>query len=132
MYDKAETLHFNVNTADTAAAIADNTDLFGVIIPAGREIEIQAMTADVRAASDGADFIELVLADNTVLCKVALQTTGLKSAVLADGTTAATFPIRVAPQSATALSKIKLRSDGQTDTSTDVTVQLRVSGLSNG
>lgn len=127
--DKPKAFSFNVSTADSAALIADNTDVFNIIIPAGREIEVQAMNAAVRAASDGADFIELVLDDNTVLCKIALQTTGLKSAVAADGTTASTFPIRVAPQSTTALSSLKLRTDGATDTSTDVTVQVTVSGL---
>lgn len=127
--DKPKVFSYNTNTADSAGAIADNTDVFNIIIPANREIEIQGLNAAVRAASDGADFIELVKDDNTVLCKVALQTTGLKSAVLADGTTAATFPIRVPPQSTSALSSLKLRSDGATDTSTDVTVQVLISGL---
>lgn len=127
--DKPKVFCFNVNTADSAGAIADNTDVFGIVIPANREIEIQAVYADVRAASDGADFIELVNEANTVLCKVALQTTGLKSAVASDGTTATTFPIRVAPQSTSALSKLKLRTDGATDTSTDVSVQVHITGL---
>lgn len=127
--DKPKAFSFNVNTADSAGAIADNTDLFNIVIPANREIEIQAVHGAVRAASDGADFIEVVKDDNTVLCKIALASTGLKSAVNSDGTTATTFPIRVAPQSTTALSSLKLRSDGATDTSTDVTIQVTISGL---
>jgi len=127
--DKPKVFSFNVNTADSVGAIADNTDLFNIIIPANRQIEIQAVHGAVRAASDGADFIELVKDDNTVLCKIPLQTTGLKSAVNSDGSTATTFPIRVTPQSTTALSSLKLRTDGATDTSTDVTIQVTVSGL---
>ena len=120
---------FNVNTADSAGAIADNTDIDGIVIPANREIEIQGMNGVVRAASDGADFIELVNEANTVLCKIALQTTGTKAAVNSDGSTPTTFPIRVAPQSTTALSTLKLRTDGATDTSTDVTIQVLITGL---
>lgn len=127
--DKPKAFSFNVNTADSAGAIADNTDLYNIIIPANTEIEVLNMLGSVRAASDGADFIELVKDDNTVICKIALQTTGLKSAVQSDGSTAATFPQRVAPQSTTALSSLKLRSDGATDTSTDVTIQVFISGL---
>jgi hypothetical protein len=127
--DKPAIFSFNLNTADSAAVVADDADVFGIVIPANREIEIQGMNADVRAASDGADFIELVNEANTVLCKVALQTTGLKSAVESDGSTASTFPIRVAPQSTTALSKLKLRFGGASDATTDVTVQVRISGL---
>lgn len=127
--DKPQTFTFNVNTADSAGAIADNTDVFNIVIPAGREIEIQNLTGFVRAASDGSDFIELCKDDNTVLCKIALASTGAKSAVLSDGTTSATFPIRVAPQSSSALTTVKLRSDGATDTTTDVTVHISISGL---
>lgn len=127
--DKPKAFSFNVNTADSAAVIANDTDLFNIIIPANREVEVQGLNGSVRAASDGADFIELVKDDNTVIAKIALQTTGLKSAVQSDGTTAATFPQRVAPQSTTALSSLKLRSDGATDTSTDVTIQVLISGL---
>jgi hypothetical protein len=123
-----ETFSFDIKTADMAGAISDNTDLFSIIIPANREIQVQNMNADVRLASDGADFIELCKEDNTVIAKVALQTTGLKSAVQSDGSTAQTFPQTVAPQSTTALSKLKLRSDGATDTSTDVTIQVEISG----
>jgi hypothetical protein len=113
--DKPAIFSFNLNTADSAAVVADDADVFGIVIPANREIEIQGMNADVRAASDGADFIELVNEANTVLCKVALQTTGLKSAVESDGSTA--------------LSKLKLRFGGASDATTDVTVQVRISGL---
>lgn len=127
--DKPKSFSFNVNTADSAALIADNTDIFNIIIPANREIEIQGMTAAVRQASSTDDFIELVKDDNTVLCKIPLVATGLVSAVAADGTTASTFPIRVAFQSATALSSLKLRTDGATDVTTEVTVQVEISGL---
>lgn len=127
--DAPKLITFNVNTADSAGAIADNTDVFSLVIPANREVEIQGMNAHVRAASDGADFIELCKEDSTVICKVSLVSTGSKAAVNSDGTTATTFPQRIAPQSTTALKVLKLRTDGATDTSTDVTVQFWVTGI---
>ena len=127
--DKPKTFSFDMKTADMAAAPGDNVDLFSIVIPANREVEIQGMNASVRLASDGADFIELVKDDNTVICKVALQTTGLKAAVNSDGSTATTFPQRVAPQSTSALSSLKFRTDGALDATTDVTVQVDISGL---
>ena len=127
--ERAQFILFNFNTADAVGAIADNTDIFHIVVPAGREVEIQDMRAFVRDASDGADFIELCQEDNTVIAKVALQTTGAKSALQTDGVTAQTFPQRVAPQSLTAAKVLKLRTDGATDTSTFATIQVRISGL---
>lgn len=127
--DKRQLISLSINTADEAAAGQDNDDIHAIVVPAGREVEIQSMNAYVHDASDGADFIELVKEDNTVLCKIALQTTGAKAAVLSDGTTAATFPIRVAPQAATGLKILKLRLDGTTDTSSKVSVQVEITGL---
>lgn len=127
--DQREVFHKTFVTADLAAAIADNTDLAVFTIPANKEIEIQNVVGYVSLASDGADFIELVKEDNTVLCKIALVSTGKKTALLADGTTAATFPIRVAPQSTTVASLLKLRADGATDATTTVDIQVHVSGF---
>ena len=127
--DKIAVISFDLKTADMAAAPGDNVDLFSIIIPANRETEIQGMRADVRLASDGADFIELVKSDNTVISKIALVSTGQKSGVNSDGTTATTFPQRIAPQSTTVASVLKLRTDGALDATTDVTVQIHISGL---
>lgn len=126
--DQSRIFSFDIKTADMAGAIANDTDLFSILIPAGREVEVQGMYAHVRAASDGADFIELVKEDNTVICKVPLQNTGKVEAV--DGSGAdISFPQRVAPQSSSALSLLKLRSDGATDATTDATIQVHISGL---
>lgn len=127
--DRRQFFSFHMNTADMAAAAGDGEDLFFIIIPAGREVEVQSMRAYVAAASDGADFIELCKEDDTVICKVALASTGAKSAVNSDGTTATTFPQRVAPQSATAAKVLKLKMDGASDITTEVTVQVEISGL---
>lgn len=121
---------FDLKSADLAdTTVNDNTDLFSIMIPAGREVQIQALYGHVRAASDGADFIELVKEDDTLISKIALQTTGKKSGVAANGSTATTFPQVVVPQSTSAVSLLKLRTDGATDASTDVTIQIHISGL---
>ena len=127
--DKIAVISFDLKTADMAAPPGDNTDLFSILIPTSREIEVQAMRAHVRLASDGADFIELVKENNTVITKVALVATGKVSGVNSDGTTATTFPQRVAAQSTTAVSLLKLRTDGALDATTEVTVQVHLSGL---
>ncbi len=127
--DRPQLVTFDFKTADMAGAVVDNTDLFAIVIPAGKEVEIQSMAAYVRLASDGADFVELCKEDNTVIAKVSLASTGAKSALQTDGTTAQTFPQKVAPQSTTAAKVLKLRTDGATDTSTDVTVQFVITGL---
>lgn len=127
-YNTAQLVTFNVNTADSVGATADNIDVYNIIIPAGREIEIHSIHAFVRAAAGAGDFYEICNDSDTVLAKVAVSATGAVSSTL-DGTTASTFPIRVASQSATALSTIKIRTDGANDTSTDVTVQMKISGL---
>ena len=127
--DKMVVVNHFIKTADMAAAPSDNDDLFHIMVPAGREVEIQAVLGYVAAASDGADFVELVKEDNTVLCKIALQTTGKKAAVNSDGSTATTFPVRVAPQSDTATSLLKLRCDGTLDATTTANIQVHISGL---
>ena len=130
--DKRQLVTWNFDSTLAGAggvAYADNADLSAIVVPIGREVEIQSMNGYVITASDGADFIELVKEDDTVLCKIALQTTGAKAAVLADGSTPATFPIRVAAQSVSALKVIKLKADGATDTSTSGTIQFEITGL---
>jgi len=113
----------------TGAVIADNTDIYNLVIPAGKEIEIHDVKAMVRAISGASSFFEICKDDNTVLCKVVTSSTGVKSAVNNDGVTATTFPIRVAPQSTTASTTVKVRTDVATTTSTDVSVQIIVGGL---
>lgn len=127
--DRPQLVTFNLTTADLNAAPGDNVDLFALVIPANREVEIQDLRAYVALASDGADFIELVKEDDTVISKVALQTTGAKRGVASDGTTATTWPQRIAPQSTTAAKVLKLRTDGATDATTAVTVQFLITGL---
>ncbi len=121
--------NFTIDSVANGGLFADNADVAHILIPAKREVSVKRMSAYVSAASDGADFLELVKEDNTVICKVALQTTGHKSAVASDGTTATTFPQRVAAQSTTAQSLLKLRLDGATDAVTTVSVQIEITGL---
>lgn len=130
-YQNKQILTFDLKTADMAGAVADNTDLFHIVIPAAREVEILGMNAYVRLASDTAtDSIELCLEDSTVKCQVVIGATGAVGAKsVSDQAVAATFPIRIAPQSTTALKTLKLRSNGATDVTTDVTVQIELSGL---
>lgn len=127
--DKPALFSYNTNTVDAAGAIADNTDVFGIMIPANTEVEIQEVVGDIRQAAGASTFIEVTNAAHTVLCKIPISATGVKTAVAADGTTASTFPIRIAPQSTTAYTKLNLRTDGATDTSTELTIQVRISGL---
>ena len=117
------------NDMTPANLLADNTDLNYFIVPAGCEIEIQNMVAYVEAA-DADALIELVKEDNTILCRIALDATGHVSAVAAAALTAQTFPIRVAPQSATLPKLIKLRTAGALDADTKAKIQVSVSGLS--
>lgn len=127
---RPQVISFDIKSADLAdTTINDNTDLFSILIPANKEVQIQALYGHVRAASDGADFIELVKEDDTLISKIALQTTGKKSGVASDGSTATTFPQTIAPQSTSALSVLKLRTDGATDATTDATIQIHISGL---
>jgi len=127
--DRLAVFDFQYFSGYTGSVVADNSDLAFFMIPANREIEIQNAMAYVAAASDGADFIELVKEDDTVICKFALQTTGKKAAVDSDGSTATTFPQRIAPQSTSAVSLLKLRLGGAIDTSCQFAVQVHISGL---
>jgi hypothetical protein len=128
--DKPATFAFNYDSSITGAVVADDADLFFLVVPANKEIEIQNLVGYVAAASDGADYLELVTEDNAILCRLKLQSTGHVSAVVAAADTAATFPIRVPPQSTTLPKLLKLRIGGAIDTSCQFVAQLSVSGLS--
>lgn len=117
------------NDMTPANGIADNTDLHAFIIPANCEIEIQGLYGYVFAADADAS-IELVKEDNTLISKLVLAATGAVSGKAANGTTATTFPQRIAPQSTSALKVLKLRTDGDLDVDTKVSVQVHISGLS--
>jgi hypothetical protein len=129
--DKPIIIMKRFETADAADAFADNEDLAIFMIPAGREIEVQQLRGYVTAASDTAtDSIELVNEANTVLCQIVVGATGKVAAVTAaDQAVAQTFPIRIAPQSTSAVSLLKLKMNGASDTSTTVDLQLHLSGL---
>jgi hypothetical protein len=124
-----QTLNFHLDSVALGGAWADNADLRHIVIPANREVTIERAAAYVAAASDGADFIEVVKEDDTVLFKFSIETTGHKTAVDADGSTATTFPKVVATQSTSAPKLLKLKAGGQSDAATTVTVQLDISGL---
>lgn len=132
-----KTFSFTFNSADFVTVVADDADLFSMIIPTGREVQIQAMRAHVRTEFDTADLsIELVKEDNTVLCQVLLDADGKIAAVNADGDEAQTFPIVVAPQSTSTISVLKLKFNGDIDDTAgtpneacDATIEVVVSGL---
>ncbi len=130
MYSDTKVISFDFKTADLAAVIADEADIASVIIPAGCEVNIEAFYVDVYLASDGADILELVDQSNNVLAQVSLETTGIKTGVSGAGA-ALTYPVRLAPQSSSALSKIKLRLEGATDATCSFTAQIHISGLDN-
>lgn len=111
---------FDLKTADMAGAPADNTDLFSIIIPAGREIEIYAFKADIRLAAGASSTLELCDASNNVLAQVATSATGIVS----DTTT--TFPVRFRNSSTSAATKLKLRVNGTFDTTTDATFEVHL------
>lgn len=117
------------NDMTPANLIADNTDLNYFIVPAGCEIEIQNMSAYVEAA-DADGEVELVKEDNTILCRILLAATGHVSAIQSASSSAQTFPIRVAPQSATLPKLIKLRTANALDSDCKAKIQVSVSGLS--
>lgn len=129
--DKLAVLPYRLKTADVAAPPADNEDLAVFMIPPGCEIEIQEFKGYVEAASDTAtDSIELVKEDDTVLCQIVIGATGKVSAKTASSqSTDQTFPIRLAPQSTTAQSLLKLKANGAMDATTTVNLQLHLSGL---
>ena len=116
--------------ADSSSTIADNVDIDYFIVPAGREIQIQNMRAYVEELDADAE-IELVKEDNTILCRILLAATGHVSALQSTGSTAQTFPITVAPQSATLPKLIKLRTAGALDATTKAMIQVHVSGLNH-
>jgi hypothetical protein len=132
-YTEKRLVTFTINSADSAAVLADDADVFALVIPAGREVEIHGMKAYVINASDtSTDSIELVKEDNTVLAQCFLNATGAVSAKAAGAIYTASnlsFPVRVAPQSATVDKAIKLRINGATDATTLFTVQFFISGL---
>ena len=130
--DKIAVFNYRIKTADLAAAPADNEDLAVFMIPAGKEIEIQGFSGYVEAASDtGTDSIELVNEADTVLAQIVIGATGkVGSKTAASQSVASTFPIRVAPQSSTAVSLLKLKANGAMDVTTTVNLQLHLSGMS--
>lgn len=129
--DKIAVFNYRLKTADVAAAPVDNEDLAVFMVPAGREIEIQAFRGYVEAASDTAtDSIELVDESNNVLAQIVIGATGKVTAMTAASqSTEATFPIRLAPQSTTANSLLKLKANGGMDSTTTVNLMLHISGL---
>lgn len=130
--DKIAVFSYLLKTADMAGAPGDNDDLKVFMIPAGREIEIQGFMGYVTAASDtNTDSIELVDESDNVLCQLVIGSTGKVSAkTAASQSTAQTFPIRLAPQSTSAVSLLKLKANGAMDATTTVDIQLHISGLS--
>lgn len=117
------------NDMTPANLIADDTDLDGIIVPAGCEVEIQDMKGYVFAV-DADAYVELCKEDNTILCRISLASTGHVSAVAAASSTAQTFPIRVAPQSTTLPKLLKLRTSAALDADTKAIIQVSISGLS--
>lgn len=128
--DRAFIFTFDVRIPDmVGTSIADNTDLFNIVIPPNNEIEVQFLRASVRAVNAANTTIELCKDDNTVLSEVKTSATGLVVGVNAGTSTPTTFPIRVAPQSTTAYSSLKLRSNVLSNAGAIFTVMVGVSGL---
>lgn len=109
---------FDLKTADMASTPADNADLFSIIVPKNRTINIYNLKADVRAAAGSGCTVELTDASNVVLCEVAIDATGIVS-------TADTVPVKFTNTAATD-TKLKLRVNGSLDTTTDVTFEVHL------
>lgn len=117
------------NDMTPANKVLDNTDLDAIVVPAGREVEIQDMRGYVFAAGPASSKIELCKEDSTILCRLDISSTGHVAAIQAASSSAQTFPITVAPQSTSASKLLKLRTDQDTDTDTKVAIDVLVSGL---
>ncbi len=136
--DKTDVLRFLIdskardgaNDMTPANLIADDTDVAALIIPANCEVELQNVRGYVFTADADAT-IEVCLEDNTIQCRVALDQTGHVAAIAAATTSAATFPIRIAPQSTTLPKLLKLRTSAALDTDTKVLIEVSISGLRN-
>lgn len=104
------------------ASVADNTDVKSFIVPAGKEIEIYALKANMRVVSPTAlAKIELVKQDNTILLSVAL--TGTANVV---NKQTQTVPLTFLNSGTTDIA-LKLRTDQATGTGCDGDIECHVS-----
>lgn len=131
--DQRTVFSYFLRTQDMAAGLSDNDDIFHILVPPNKEVEIQNFIGYCALASDtGTDSIELVKEDDTVLCQLVIGATGkLTAKTAASQAVDQTFPIRVAPQSTSAWSLLKLKANGATDATTTVSMQVHISGFSS-
>lgn len=125
---KTRTLDLNTVDMASSAGYADNKVLgMAFFIPAYREVNLEALRAYVVAAAGAGTFIELV--DNTtVVAKIPVSATGLNTAAKAsDGTTAISFPKRIAATSSDRV--LHFAVDQALDATTEATIQAEVNGL---
>lgn len=127
--DRAFIFTFDVRLPDMVGAIADNTDIFNIVIPPNNEVEVQFLRANIRTVAAANTTVELCKDDNTVISEVKTSAAGAVVGVNSGTSTATTFPQRVAPQSTTAYSTLKLRTNVATGTAGIYTIMIGVSGL---
>lgn len=126
MADYSKTKTFSLRVGQTA----DNTDVLGLIVPAGREVEIQAMDVYVpTGGSTASSYLELVNEANTIQCRVAVSAEGHSGCIQAASTSAQTLPLKIAAQSTTAKTMLKIRVDGTLGAGNINFVNLKISGL---
>lgn len=103
------------------AAIADNTDIAAIIIPAGKEVQIFHLQSYTRTKSPTANAkIELCDASNNILASVSITQ---NNGTLAEASETASNPV-VFTNTSTSDVIIKLRTDQATGAGCDVDVQL--------
>ena len=117
--DKIRVASFDLKTADMAGTPADNADLFAILIPANREVEIYGFQGLVRLAGAASSKMELCDASSNLLAAISVASTGVQK------DTTRTFPIRY--KAGTSDTYLKLRVDGTLDATTDVTFEVLLS-----
>lgn len=132
-YDIPRYFSWDFKGPDIVGAYADNRDVFDIIIPANREVEIQNMFCFIRAIStDNTHSVELTDDSTNVLAQVFLGTTGFVAAKAAGALFSAAdlvFPVKLAPQSTSLPSSLRLRTNNTLSVTADFTIQVGVSGL---
>lgn len=116
---------FTVKVGQTA----DNTDVFGVVIPQGREVTVEAMDIYIPSGgSTAACHVELVRGDDSILCRVSTAAEGHAAAIQAASSSAQTFPLSNTVN-ASNKGMLKLRVDGTLGAGNINFVTLKLSGL---
>ena len=102
-------------------AQTDNTDVFSIIVPAGREFQILAFKGWVAGAAGASTSLEITDASHaTIHSEISTVSTGHVQDV-----TASRFPITIVNTTASA-TRLKLRVNGTMGAGTDVNFEVHI------